>query len=386
MNKGTAIVGFFLCFLAGMGLMYGIDKGRGGAGISAESGMAAGSLDQSASPIPVTGKDPQWGNADAPVTIVEISDFECPFCSRVEPTMKQVKETYGKDKVRVVWKNNPLPFHKDSRPAHEASMTVFGLGGNDAFWKFHALAFGNQQGLNEENFAKWAGQSGVDAAKFKSAFAEKKFAAKVDEDLAFGQKIGANGTPNFRINGVEVSGAQPFEEFKKVIDEQLAEAKKAIAAGTKAADVYVEMTKKNFKAAPTPDQPSPNKPNPSQPEEDTATWKVPVYADDPIEGPADAIVTIVQFSDFQCPFCKRVEDTMNQVKKTYANDVQWFGRITPSPSTRAPTPRPRSRARLTRRRATRPSGTRTRCCSKISSSKTTTSRATPTSSASAGAP
>ena len=93
MNKGTAIVGFFLCFLAGMGLMWGIDRSKGAA-ISAE-GAEAGSLDHSASPIPVTSKDPSWGNADAPVTIVEISDFQCPFCSRVGPTMKQIKDTYG---------------------------------------------------------------------------------------------------------------------------------------------------------------------------------------------------------------------------------------------------------------------------------------------------
>src|SRR6185503_13840945 len=140
MNKGTAIVGFFLCFLAGMGLMWGIDRSKGVA-IGPESGAETGSLDHSAASIPVTGKDPQWGNADAPVTVVIFSDFQCPFCSRVGPTLKQIKDTYGPQKLRMVWKNQPLPFHQNARPAAVAAQTVFALGGNDAFWKFHDTAF-----------------------------------------------------------------------------------------------------------------------------------------------------------------------------------------------------------------------------------------------------
>jgi|RhiMethySRZTD1v2_1073278.scaffolds.fasta_scaffold06046_4 protein-disulfide isomerase len=328
MNKGTAIVGFFLCFLAGMGLMYGLDHSKG-AGIEAEK-TASGALDHSASPIPVTANDPQWGRGDAPVTIVEISDFQCPFCSRVEPTMKQVKEAYGPDKVRIVWKNNPLPFHQQARPAHEAAATVFGIGGSDAFWKFHELAFQNQQNLTEANFEKWAQTSGVDVNKFKEAYKAKKYAAKVDEDLALGQKIGANGTPAFRINGVTVSGAQPFDKFKEVIDQQLAEAKKLIASGTKPSQVYVEATKKNFSApAAQPQQQQPSKQ--AAPEEDTSVWKVPVYGDDPQKGPKDALVTIVEWSEFQCPFCKRVTDTTKQILSTYPNDVRIVWKDNPLP-------------------------------------------------------
>jgi protein-disulfide isomerase len=323
MNKGTAIVGFFLCFLAGMGLMWGIDRSKGVA-ISAE-GAEAGSLDHSASPIPVTSKDPSWGNADAPVTIVEISDFQCPFCSRVGPTMKQVKDTYGPQKVRIVWKHQPLPFHDKARPAHEAAAAVFAIAGNDAFWKFHDSAFANQQALTPENFEKWAQAAGVDMAKFKEAVASKKYAAKVDEDMAMATKIGASGTPAFRINGVAVVGAQPFEKFKEVIDAQLAEAQKLVASGTPKEKVYVELTKKN--AAGGPEAAADRKPSepqkpPQPPPEDTTVYKVNVASDDPVLGPKDALVTIVQWSDYQCPFCKRVEDTMKQVVDTYKGDVR----------------------------------------------------------------
>ena len=107
MNKGTAIVGFLLSFIAGMFLMWGVDR-RTGVEIQAEASGPSGGIDHSAASVPVTANDPVWGKPTAPVTIVEISDFECPFCSRVGPTMKQIKETYGPDKVRIVWKHNPL--------------------------------------------------------------------------------------------------------------------------------------------------------------------------------------------------------------------------------------------------------------------------------------
>jgi protein-disulfide isomerase len=181
MNKGTAIVGFFISFLAGMFLMWGVDR-RGGTDMGPETVAAAGGPvpDQSAASVPVSSKDPQWGKPTALVTIVEISDFQCPFCSRVGPTLKTIKEKYGPDKVRLVWKHNPLPFHKQARPAHEAAATVMGLAGSEAFWKFHDSAFANQQALTDENFEKWAAEAGADRAKFKAAFSEKKYAAKVD--------------------------------------------------------------------------------------------------------------------------------------------------------------------------------------------------------------
>jgi protein-disulfide isomerase len=321
MNKGTAIVGFLLSFVAGMFLMWGIEKRQGGE-IAAEN--TAGGADHSAASVPVTANDPTWGSPNAPVTIVEISDFECPFCSRVGPTLKSIKEKYGPEKVRLVWKHNPLPFHKAARPAHDASATVFGVAGSDAFWKFHDLAFQNQKDLTEENFEKWAVSSGADLAKYKEAYKSKKFAGKVDEDLALCKKIGASGTPAFRINGVTVSGAQPLDKFTEVIDAQLAEAQKLVASGVKPSEVYVQLTNKNQTAQ--PEKGDKDKEKGQEPEEDKSVWKVPVFEDDPIKGPKDALVTIVEWSEFQCPFCKRVGDTMNKIVSTYKDDVRvvWF--------------------------------------------------------------
>ncbi|MET0591854.1 MAG: thioredoxin domain-containing protein, partial [Polyangiaceae bacterium] len=326
MNKGTAVVGFILCFLAGMALMYGVDHSRKGFDLAADSAASGGAWSDNDSPVPVDSKDPVWGSRNAPVTIVVFSDFQCPFCSRVEATMDQVKTTYGKDKVRVVWKSNPLPFHQNAKPASEAAEGVLQLAGADAFWKFHAAAFKNQQALTADNFVKWAKEAGVkDEAKFKQGLDAHTWAAKVDKDLAQGKAAGVNGTPHFLINGVALSGAQPFDKFKEVIDAQLSKAQAAIASGTKADKVYVEMSKQNKAAAPAQAQPKEEKE-----EEDKTVWKVPV-GDSPTLGSDHALVTIVEFSDFQCPFCKKVEDTLKKVKDEYGDKVRFVWKHEPLP-------------------------------------------------------
>src|SRR6185369_16117420 len=98
-------------------------------------------------PIPATSADPQWGRRDAPVTIVYFSDFQCPFCTRLEATFTDLRRMYGPAQLRIVWKNNPLPFHKDARPSAEAAMAMFERGGNDAFWIAHGILFADQRNL-----------------------------------------------------------------------------------------------------------------------------------------------------------------------------------------------------------------------------------------------
>jgi protein-disulfide isomerase len=277
--------------------------------------------------VPVDSKDPVWGNRGAPVTIVVFSDFQCPFCSRVEGTMDQVKTTYGKDKVRVVWKSNPLPFHQNAKPASEAAEGVFQMAGSEGFWKFHAAAFKNQSALSPENYVKWAKEAGVkDEAKYKAGLDAHTWAAKVDKDLAQGKAAGVNGTPHFLINGVALSGAQPFDKFKEVIDAQLSKAQAAIASGTKPDKIYVEMSKANKAATPAAPEQARKEEKPE--EEDKTVWKVPV-GDSPTLGSDHALVTIVEFSDFQCPFCKRVEPTMEQVMQEYGTRVKVVWRNTP---------------------------------------------------------
>ena len=225
MNKGTAIVGFLLCFLAGGMLMYGVDRSgmtahkEGGHEIAAAQDGSPWSDEEAA--VPVSSKDPHWGSRTAPVTIVIFSDFQCPFCTRVETTVNQLKEKYGRDKLRIVWKNNPLPFHKEAKPSAIAAEAVFRLGGSAAFWKFHDSAFAHQKELNAANYETWAAEAGVDRAKFKALIDKPELAAKVDADMAVGKAAGVTGTPASFINGVFLSGAQPIDKFTAIVEEQL---------------------------------------------------------------------------------------------------------------------------------------------------------------------
>jgi Protein-disulfide isomerase len=100
-------------------------------------------------------------------------------------------------------------------------MTVFALGGEDAFLKFHDLAFANQRELSAENYLRWAVMAGVDGGKFQAEFSARRHAAKVDEDVALANRLGIRGTPVFRINGIAFMGAQPIENFKEIVDAQL---------------------------------------------------------------------------------------------------------------------------------------------------------------------
>jgi protein-disulfide isomerase len=309
--------------------MWGYDKHQmknGGGGDIAADTQAGGAWSDEDSPVPVSSKDPMWGSRTAPVTIVEFSDFQCPFCSRVEPTLDQVRSTYGKDKVRIIWKNEPLPFHDKAKPAAEAAAGVFALKGNDAFWKWHDTAFKNQGSLSPESYEKWAQEAGVtDMAKFKAGVSAHTWADKVDKDHAVAKAAGVNGTPGFYINGVNVSGAQPFDKFKTVIDQELQKAQAKLAAGTPKDKIYVTMTQENKKAAPPP------KDDDEDEKEDTKTvFKVPVGSS-PILGNPNAQVTIVEFSDFQCPYCKRVEDTIKKIKDTYGDKVRFVWKHEPLP-------------------------------------------------------
>ena len=329
MSTGVAIIGFLLCFFAGAAVMWGYDSNRmkNGGAISADNASAGGKWSDAESPIPVTSDDPVWGKRDAPVTIVVFSDFQCPYCSRVEPTLEQVRTTYGADKIRMVWKNQPLPMHPNARPAAEAAQAVFLAKGSEAFWKFHDTAFKNQPSLNAESYEKWAVASGVDAKQFKDILASGKPKAKVEADQKIANAVGAGGTPAFRINGLELSGAQPFPAFKEVIDKELAKAQQKVAAGTPKDKVYVALSQENSKNAPA----KKGEDDEEGEKEDTKTvFKVPVDKS-PILGNKDAPVTLVIFSDFQCPFCKKVEPALKQVRETYGDKIRMVWKNEPLP-------------------------------------------------------
>jgi protein-disulfide isomerase len=268
--------------------------------------------------VPVTAEDPAWGSPEAPVTIVEFSDFQCPFCAVVRATLGELKRVYGPAQLRLVWKNSPLPYHNLARSAAEAAIIVFALGGADAFWKFHDLVFANQQQLSPENYLRWAEMAGVDRTKFETERSARTRAAKVDEDVALATQLEVRSTPIFRINGIPLMGAEPMEIFKEIIDAQLASARGLIAMGTPVSQIYGMLSARNAAVA-LADM------------EDTARWPVPVRKSDPTRGPADALVTLVLFSDFQCPSCRRVDATLTRLELKYGANLRVVWKDDPQP-------------------------------------------------------
>ena len=165
------------------------------------------------------GEAPVTGGDSAKVTVIEFSDFQCPFCGRAAKTVSEVKKKYG-NKIKIAFKQFPLPMHKDAEPAAEASMCVYEQG-KDKFWKFHDIAFAAQEKLSAEDLSKHAKASGADEKKFKECMDAKKYADFVKKDMAYGEKLGVRSTPTFFINGQLLSGALPIEAFSEVIDEEL---------------------------------------------------------------------------------------------------------------------------------------------------------------------
>jgi len=166
----------------------------------------------------LTAGSPSQGPTDAPIELIEFSDFQCPYCYRANPTVKQVLTTYG-NKIRFVYRNYPLPSHPNARPAAEAAQCANEQG---KFWPYHDRLFADQSKLNDDDLKASAAALGMDAAKFNACFDSHKYKTLVEADMQAGNDAGVNGTPAFFINGRMLSGAQPYEEFKRVIDEELA--------------------------------------------------------------------------------------------------------------------------------------------------------------------
>lgn len=167
--------------------------------------------------VQVAAVGPSRGPEGAKITIVEFSDFECPYCGKAEESVTQVMEKYA-GKVRIVFRHFPLSFHPNAPKAAEASMCANDQG---KFWEMHKVLFANRTALTVEDLKKHAATVGLDQAKFNECLDGNKMKALVEGDTKAGGEAGVSGTPAFFINGKLLSGAQPFSEFEKVIEAEL---------------------------------------------------------------------------------------------------------------------------------------------------------------------
>lgn len=158
---------------------------------------------------------PSWGKPTAPVSIVIFSDFECPFCSRALPIVERIKKEYGPEKVRMVFRDMPLPSHSRAIPAALASHCANDQG---KFWEMHDQMFKNQSKLQDPDLKSYAKTLKLDEKKFNECFDGKQHMAEVEKSKREAESLGINATPSFVINGALLQGAQPFERFKEKID------------------------------------------------------------------------------------------------------------------------------------------------------------------------
>jgi protein-disulfide isomerase len=261
--------------------------------------------------IPI-GTSPIKGNPDAAITIVAFSDFQCPFCARVNPTLKALLDKYPND-VRVVFKHYPLPFHQQARPAAKLAWAAQQQG---KFWEMHDLLFENQRDMQDMDAlaSRLGEQLGLNVSRLVGDMASAEAEAAVAADEALVQALDVRGTPNFLINGLLLTGAQPQEKFAELIEAELAATKKLVKGKQRPSDLYAARVEANFK--------KPKAQEEREAEVEFIAGSVSVSADDPVRGSKDAPVTIIAFSDFQCPFCARVVPTLDELEKTHKKDIR----------------------------------------------------------------
>lgn len=339
MSRGSAIIAIMIAFVGGFAIGQVTGGGSGDenevADVRVEAAGEIGARGPEAPTegapapgevvryrVPVTADQPSKGPEDALVTIVEVSEFQCPFCARVLPTTSRILNEY-RGQVRIVWRNNPLPFHPEAGPAANLAMEAFEQGGSEKFWQVHDILFENQRALSRADLERYAQQAGLDMAQVRAALDNNEHQAKITADQQLAASLGARGTPAFFINGVQLMGAQPFEAFKEVIDREIANARRLVQAGTPARNVYAELIRNGRTSpAPEPNQPAAQPQQPQQQPDPNAVYKIEIQQPMPQRGPDDALVTIVEVSDYECPFCSRVEPTMDRLLEEYPRDVR----------------------------------------------------------------
>jgi protein-disulfide isomerase len=225
--KRSHFYAIMVVFSFAVGILVGyVAWGRGGTTQQAAAAPAqAQAADPAANPtytrydIPTDGF-PSLGPADAPITLVEFSDYQCPFCKRwYDETYQQLLAAYP-GQIRMVYRQLPLTsLHPDAMSAAIASMCA---NDQDAFWPFHDKLFSDEYGFGRDAYVKYAADLELDTDTFKTCLDSGKFDDTIQKDMAFSLNLGVQSTPTFFINGLAVVGAQPMSVFKQVIDKELA--------------------------------------------------------------------------------------------------------------------------------------------------------------------
>jgi protein-disulfide isomerase len=260
--------------------------------------------------VPVAGS-PAKGPRNAWVTLVVFAEFQCPFSARLAPVLDQLRQKYGQ-RLRIVFKHNPLPFHKRAEPAAQLSLEAFARKGHAGFWAAHDKLFAQQRQLEDADLEQLAAALGLSPQRTMRAVRQHKHRRRIEDDQDLADELEARGTPTCFINGRKLTGARPLADLEQLIDEEIARARTLVAQGVPSHRIYAHI-QKSAQASPPPPKKTVPRPTAAQPS----------------KGPRHAPVTIQIFSDFECPYCARVKPTLDRIEQEFGGKVRLVWRHLP---------------------------------------------------------
>jgi len=268
--------------------------------------------------VPVEPGDLVLGVADARVTFVVFNDYRCPYCAKFDRALRELIATYPTD-VRVVIKQFPLAMHSRAKAAALAVLAAQRQGRGP---QMHALVFDTRASLDEAVLRTLAGEAQVpDLRRFESDLEDPALAAQVERDLALGKQLGVRSTPSYFVNGMPKRGAVGLDELQAIYRAEVNAVAPLVDAGASRAEIYAALTARGPTSRELVERPSkPSSARPGKPDPN-AHYAIPVDAR-PARGPDDALVTIAEFSDFECPYCRKVQPTLDELRKRYGDDVR----------------------------------------------------------------
>jgi protein-disulfide isomerase len=249
------------------------------------------------------------GPADAPITVVVWSDYACGYCNRVQGTLDHLNRLYP---GQIRWVHRTLPLDEDYTLAAEASLAAAAQG---KFRPMHSRLFALRGHVSRAEAELVARQLGLDMIRFRADLDAGTYRNEVRSDSSDAEKLGVSGTPTFFINGRPVHGNQPLKVFVETVDEELARAQKASTA--KPADLYEALV-----ASGRPNADTPNAEHDNAELDPGQAYRIGLGLPGHQLGPDDALITIVELSDFQCPYCQKQVGALEQVRKKYGNQVR----------------------------------------------------------------
>ncbi|HSA33251.1 MAG TPA: thioredoxin domain-containing protein [bacterium] len=253
------------------------------------------------------GDSPLIGDTAAPVTIINFSDFQCPFSKRAFEFFERLLREKG-DRVAYVYKHYPLATHREGRRAAKAAIAAARQG---KFVEMYRKLFDNNLAISEENITRWAQDIGMDADAFARDYADPDTDRRLHEDVTTGNIFGVRGTPTIFINGRRISGANTGQ-IERVIAEEMEKGETLKKNGV--TDPYAEMIKNGLARYVPPKRPLPIVPK------DIYAVAIPPHA--PQRGAPGAVITLILFTDLECPFCARFVSTLGELEKEFEGKLR----------------------------------------------------------------